>query len=51
MSLYYIPFNQFIDDNDLIDLPLGGRKYTWFKGDDIFMSRLDRFLLSEQWCL
>ncbi|CAJ2674421.1 unnamed protein product [Trifolium pratense] len=47
----HIPFNRFIDDNTLIDLPLCGRKYTWFKGDGRSMSRLDRFLLSGEWCL
>ncbi|GAU44755.1 hypothetical protein TSUD_246480 [Trifolium subterraneum] len=50
-SLDHIPFNRFIDDNNLIDLPLCGRKFTWFKGDGLTMSRLDRFLLSEEWCL
>ncbi|GAU19481.1 hypothetical protein TSUD_77250 [Trifolium subterraneum] len=50
-SLDHIPFNRFIDDNNLIDLPLNGRKFTWFKGDGLSMSRLDRFLLSEEWCL
>ncbi|GAU48515.1 hypothetical protein TSUD_244350 [Trifolium subterraneum] len=50
-SLDHIPFNSFIDDNNLIDLPLSGRKFTWFKGDGLSMSRLDRFLLSEEWCL
>lgn len=44
-------FSQFIDDNGLIDLPLSGRHYTWFKGDGSAMSRLDRFLLSKEWCL
>ncbi|GAU50699.1 hypothetical protein TSUD_367350 [Trifolium subterraneum] len=47
----HIPFSRFIDDNNLIDLPLCGRKFTWFKGDGLVMSRLDRFLLSEEWCL
>jgi len=42
--------NQFIDRNLLIDLPLRGRSYTWFRGDDKSMSRLDRFLLSDSWC-
>ena len=45
------PFNEFIDDCVLVDLPLGGRKFTWYKGDECSMSRLDRFLLSEEWCL
>jgi len=43
--------NQFIDDNLLIDLPLRGRNFTWYKGDGKSMSRIDRFLLSEKWCL
>ncbi|CAJ2642357.1 unnamed protein product [Trifolium pratense] len=47
----HIPFNRFIEDNSLIDLPLMGHKFTWFKGDGVSMSRLDRFLLSEEWCI
>ncbi|GAU28464.1 hypothetical protein TSUD_294670 [Trifolium subterraneum] len=47
----HIPFNHFINDSVLIDLPLSGRKFTWYKGDGLSMSRLDRFLLSEEWCL
>jgi len=45
----FVPFNQFIDGNFLIDLPLRGRKFTWYQGDGLSMSRLDRFLLSEVW--
>jgi len=44
-------FNQFIVDNSLIDLPLRGRRYTWFRGDGRSMSHIDRVLLSESWCL
>jgi len=44
-------FNQFIVDNSLIDLPLRSRRYTWFRGDGRSMSRIDRVLLSESWCL
>ena len=47
-SLY---FNHFIEENVLIDLPLSGRKFTWFKGDGLSMSRIDRFLLSEDCCI
>ena len=43
-------FNSFIEDNGLQDLPLFGRIFTWFKGDGTSMSRIDRFLLSEDWC-
>jgi len=42
--------NLFIDSNLLIDLPLRGHSYTWYKGDGRSMSRIDRFLLSEKWC-
>ncbi|MCH95720.1 endonuclease/exonuclease/phosphatase family protein [Trifolium medium] len=47
----HIPFNTFIEDNNLLDFPLSGRKFTWYKGDGLSMSRLDRFLVSEEWCL
>jgi exonuclease III len=46
--LDHIPFSRFIEENNLVDLPLHGRKFTWFKGDGLSMSRLDRFLLSEE---
>jgi hypothetical protein len=41
-------FNTFITDTLLIDLPICGRLYTWYRGDGFSMSRLDRFLLSEK---
>jgi len=44
-------FNNFINTTALVDLPLRGRKFTWFRGDGKSMSRIDRFLLSEKWCL
>lgn len=47
----HIAFNRFIDDNFLVELPLCGRMFTWYRGDGLSMSRLDRFLLSEEWCL
>ncbi|CAJ2657018.1 unnamed protein product [Trifolium pratense] len=50
-SLDHVPFSRFIEDNTLVDLPLIGRKFTWYKGDGFSMSRLDRFLLSEEGCL
>jgi len=34
----------------MIDLPICVRLFTWYRGDGITMSRLDRFLLSEKWC-
>ena len=42
-------FNLFIEDNYLIILPLCGRRITWYHRDGLSMSRLDRFMLSEDW--
>lgn len=40
---------EFIEDMGLIDLPLTGRKYTWHRANGGCMSRLDRFLISDEW--
>lgn len=42
-------FNTFIAAMQLLDLPLIGRKYTWYRPNGSAMSRLDRFLLSQEW--
>ena len=47
----YGPFNRFIEENFLVDLHLWGGKFTWFKRDGRSMSQIDRFLVSEDWCL
>jgi hypothetical protein len=44
-------FNRFIYTDVLVDLPLLGRRFTWYRGDGHSMSHLDRFVLSENWCL
>ncbi|GLU23474.1 hypothetical protein SLE2022_394740 [Rubroshorea leprosula] len=44
-------FDEFINECGLVDLPLIGRKFTWYHSNGASMSRLDRFLLSEEWCL
>ncbi|TYG99308.1 hypothetical protein ES288_A10G185700v1 [Gossypium darwinii] len=41
-------FGDFIDRCKLEDLPLLGKKFTWI-GPDNRRSRLDRFLLEEEW--
>ncbi|KAA3489170.1 putative Transposon TX1 [Gossypium australe] len=41
-------FDEFIDRCKLVDLPLIGKKFTWF-GLDSKCSRLDRFLIEEDW--
>ncbi|GKV49867.1 hypothetical protein SLEP1_g56592 [Rubroshorea leprosula] len=42
-------FNEFIRDLELVDLPLIGRKFTWYKPNGEAMSRLNRFLMTEDW--
>ncbi|GKV38004.1 hypothetical protein SLEP1_g45962 [Rubroshorea leprosula] len=42
-------FEQFIVNNSLTDLPLLGRKYTWYQPNGQCMSRLDRFLFNDDW--
>jgi hypothetical protein len=32
---------------EVIDIPMSGKKFTWFNSEGTTMSRLDRFLLSE----
>ncbi|GKV01676.1 hypothetical protein SLEP1_g14215 [Rubroshorea leprosula] len=39
-------FSNFICEAGLKDMPLIGRKFTWYKADGTAMSRLDRFLVS-----
>ncbi|KAL4384284.1 hypothetical protein GQ457_15G029320 [Hibiscus cannabinus] len=43
-------FNNFIMQGHFIDLPLRGKKFTWF-GPGNKRSRLDRFLIDEFWIL
>jgi hypothetical protein len=40
-------FSQFCDDMEVVDIPVLGKKFTWFNSDGSAMSRLDRFLLSD----
>ncbi|GLU18032.1 hypothetical protein SLE2022_343540 [Rubroshorea leprosula] len=42
-------FDEFIMRAELIDLPLLGRKFTWYNSNGQQMSRIDRFLVSEDW--
>lgn len=40
-------FNKFIDNNILFYLSLCGRNFAWYHGDDLSITRLDIFFLSE----
>jgi len=42
-------FNRFIDTNLLLDVPIVGKKFTWFKSNGSAKSRLDRVLVTEEW--
>ncbi|XP_075088318.1 uncharacterized protein LOC142170330 [Nicotiana tabacum] len=43
-------FNKTIQDLSLLDLPLHGDEFTWYRSiDNQCASRLDRFLISERW--
>ncbi|PWA88435.1 RNA-directed DNA polymerase, eukaryota [Artemisia annua] len=40
-------FNTFIHDAGLIDLPMGGRQFTWMNKAGSKLSKIDRFLISD----
>lgn len=42
-------FSEFIQEAELIDLPLVERKYTLYRVNGSAMSSLDRFLVYEEW--
>lgn len=44
-------FNEFISQMEVVDIPLIGRAYTWYKPNGRVKSRLDRFLVSRDWLL
>lgn len=41
-------FNCFIENMEVIDVPILGKSFTWFNADGSSRSRLDRFLLFER---
>ncbi|KAL8462439.1 hypothetical protein ACS0TY_033457 [Phlomoides rotata] len=42
-------FDSFIRDSGLVDLPLRGRTFTWYRPDGTCKSRLDRILINNKW--
>jgi len=41
-------FNAFIEETELVDIPLTGRKFTWYKPNGLVKSRIDRVLVSKE---
>ncbi|MCH95054.1 endonuclease/exonuclease/phosphatase family protein, partial [Trifolium medium] len=48
-TLEMMGFRSFIVDLDVIDLPILGRRYTWYNSNGSSMSRIDRILVSPEW--
>ena len=42
-------FNEFIEKAELMDIPMVGRKFTWYKPNGYAKSRIDRVLVSKEW--
>ncbi|MCI66388.1 endonuclease/exonuclease/phosphatase family protein, partial [Trifolium medium] len=42
-------FGGFIEDLEMVDLPLLGCHFTWFHANGRTMSRIDRVMVSEEW--
>ena len=43
-------FSNFINSCDLVDPPLEGARFTWSSHEEVpILSRIDRFLFSEEW--
>jgi len=42
-------FNNFIERSELLDIPMVGRKFTWYKPNGTVKSRIDRVLVSKEW--
>lgn len=41
-------FNEFINDTRLVEVSMGGRRFTRVSYDDLKFSKLDRFLLNDE---
>jgi hypothetical protein len=44
-----VAFDRFLNNLELIDMPLVGRRFTWLHPNGVAMSRLDRILISPAW--
>ncbi|GJW75582.1 RNA-directed DNA polymerase, eukaryota [Tanacetum coccineum] len=43
-------FNNVINDTRRVEIPMGGRKFTRVSDDGVKFSKLDRFLLNNEFC-
>ncbi|WJX33767.1 hypothetical protein P8452_21944 [Trifolium repens] len=46
-----LEFCKFVEDLELVDLPILGRRFTWYHASGLAMSRIDRMLISDEWAL
>jgi exonuclease III len=44
-----LEFRNFVEALELVDLPLVGRRFTWYHASGKAMSRIDRVLISDGW--
>jgi exonuclease III len=44
-----VAFDLFLASLELVDMPLCGRRFTWYHLNGVSMSRLDRILISPSW--
>ncbi|KAK2385146.1 hypothetical protein QL285_072415 [Trifolium repens] len=48
-STEIIEFRNFVEELELVDLPILGRRFTWYHASGNAMSRIDRILISDEW--
>jgi endonuclease/exonuclease/phosphatase family metal-dependent hydrolase len=49
VSTEVMEFHSFLENLVLVDLPLLGKRFTWFQANGRAMSRIDRVLISDEW--
>jgi hypothetical protein len=48
-NLEMVDINVFVQNMEIIDLLILGRKFTWFHENGRLMSRINRVMIIEQW--
>jgi exonuclease III len=49
MSTEVLEFRKFVEELEVVDLPIVGRLFTWCHASGCAMSRIDRILISDEW--